>query len=231
MLTGFKRFILLTSFLVVIFPDISQQRTVYAAVPIQDESAFATRMMTLDKNKDGFLTSDELPKSVLSQIASADLNKDGKWTSAELSTLAQAAKDSRMKDAPQLLDERPKGRGRGRAGRMGIGRGPMRPNTGPGSPLDKAQILKFALTFDADKDGGLNSEELDRYATALAGRRARARKQREAENSTTPDAKPSPALMPGAEERDGAKVNEEASGLKSKADARNSNPFGNGSGK
>lgn len=194
----------------------------------QIESAFAKRMMTLDRNKDGFLTADELPKSVMRQLTDADANRDGKWSPAELSSVSTASKESQA----ATTQDNPTSRRRGRAGNGAGGRGPSRPNTGPGSPLDAAQILKFALTFDTNNDGSLNPDELKRYASALAGRRARARQQREAEGgSTKASTEQNASTIPRAEERDAGSQPEEATGLKSKSNARNSDPFGNGSDK
>lgn len=183
----------------------------------------------MDRNKDGFLTSDELPKSLLPRIASADLNKDGKWTATELSTVSQQAKETRAKESATSGQSRLGSRNQNRAGR---GRGPARPDSGLGSPLDAAQILKFALTFDLDKDGGLNKDELGRYAAALAVRRSRARRLRESDSPNPQDRQgPKNGLaIPSSEVPDRAAPTTEASGLKSKSDSKDGDPFGSGKG-
>lgn len=203
-----------------------------AALPSQQESAFAKRMMTMDRNKDGFLTPDELPKSVLAGIESSDLNKDGKWTAKELSTLSQRAMQNRAKES--AASTKPKADG-SQATRRRTRRGPTRPNSGPGSPLDAAQILKFAMTFDLDNDSGLNQEELRRYAEALAGRRARARQQREAsstnqpgEDSATKAVPQNSRSIPLPEAADRSKPAQEPSGLKSRSKSKIDDPFGSG---
>ena len=145
---------------------------------IAQQSPYVQRMMSLDRNSDGQLAADELPGKLADLINQHDQNADGKLSPAELSrmeTAAKAARDARPSDDDTAA------RGRRSGGRRG--RGPRgRANAQPGSPLDTKQILKFALTFDADADGGLNAAELQKYAAALAVRRADARRRRAAED-------------------------------------------------
>ncbi len=145
------------------------------------QSVYVQRMMSLDRNADGRLSKDELPGKLGELLTKHDRNGDGHLTPAELSAMETAAVSSRDDRSASEKSEPPAGRrGRGRGPRGGAG-------TQRGSPLDAAQILKFALTFDRDGDGGLNSSELKTYAAALAGRRAEAKARREAEGNGTPD--------------------------------------------
>lgn len=194
---------------------------------VQEESAFAKRMMTMDRNKDGFLTTDEVPKALLKGIAAADRNQDGKWTVTELSSVAEQATQNRAKESASVEGVQHTGRAQTRTRRTG--RGPARPTSGVGSPLDAAQILKFALTFDLNKDGALSHDELRKYASALAIRRSRSRQQRQAEspsptgaNSSAKDFRAIP--LPETPDRPGPA--KEAAGLKSKSKSGGSDPFG-----
>lgn len=202
-----------------------------AALATQAESAFAKRMMTMDRNKDGYLTAEEIPKSLLKGIMDADLNKDGKWTAKELSTVSMQAMKDRADTSAAAGNTKVGNRRQNRSGRGRLGRGPARPDTGPGSPLDAAQILKFALTFDIDKDSGLNPDELRRYASALAKRRSAARRQRESESAEVNKGdrgmkKPSAIPLPEVPDRSAPAKN--SSGLKSKSNSRDADPFGSG---
>ena len=129
-------------------------------------------MMSLDRNSDGLLAKIELPGNLSALIAKHDVNGDGKLSPSELSAIEDKALAARQ--SPQ--DSKQPG---GRNNRPGVGpRGRRQSNAqGNGSPVDSKQILRFALTFDKDKDGGLNAAELQQYATALAKRRAQGRRQ------------------------------------------------------
>lgn len=134
------------------------------------QSQYVQRMMSLDRNRDGFLAKAELPGK-LAELLSHDSNSDGRLEPDELRAIerkAIAARDHGSRSQKSTTGRR--GRGQGRR---------PRPGTGQGSPLDVNQIMRFALTFDADGDGGLSPAELKRYADALAVRRAAARKSRE----------------------------------------------------
>jgi hypothetical protein len=102
-----------------------------AEEPAKDKPADAplvTRMMALDKNKDGKLTKDEVTDERLQRLfEQADANKDGTVTKEELTALA-------ARTGPD--------RGPGRPG--GPGRGPGFPGRGPGGfggPPQPGQIL------------------------------------------------------------------------------------------
>lgn len=153
-------------------------------------SAYVQRMMSLDRDKDGFLSASELPGKLSEMLKKHDKNGDNRLGRLELARIeddAISARDSGAgKSARQAARQRRGGRRAGAAG---------------GSPLDAKQILRFALTFDKDKDGGLSAEELQLYAQALAGRRAQAKKLRDANSkSTEPDSEKRPAAGLGASE-------------------------------
>ena len=128
----------------------------------QTESAYVRRMMSLDADGSGTLTAEELPGKMSALVEQHDRNGDDQLDVEELSAIESSAHESRTRPPAQGSS--------GRQGRRRTGGGA----TG-GSPLDPSQILKYALTFDADGDGGLNSAELRRYAAALAIRRGQGR--------------------------------------------------------
>lgn len=132
----------------------------------QLQSVYVQRMMSLDKNKDGFLAADELPGKLADQLKPNDRDEDGRLSPAELVAMeatARAARDSRPSDSTSTSDTR-KGASQRRGGRNSEGTADKR--------LDPAQILRFALTFDANGDGGLDAEELKKYSIGLAARRS-----------------------------------------------------------
>lgn len=228
MITSSTRKVFFTSNIAMMVLALSPTQLLNAAVSNQEESAFARRMMTMDRNKDGFLTTDEIPKSLIKGIMAADLNEDGKWTAKELSMLSQEATKQRSNNASASSTTQS---GTPRPNRARQRRRPARSSSGPGSPLDAAQILKFALTFDLDKDSGLNPEELRKYAAALAVRRSEARRQREAESPALKDTKASQKsglTLPSSELPDRAAQDKKSSGLKAKSDSRDADPFGSG---
>lgn len=143
-----------------------------------EESPYVQRMMSLDRNRDGLLSKEELPGK-LSELLSHDSNSDGKLNARELARIERDAIAKRNGGAVNTESA-----GRGRRGR------PRRRNATTGSPLDAQQILRFALTFDADGDGGLNADELQRYAAALAVRRAEARKRHSSNEDETQEDPP-----------------------------------------
>ncbi|MCR9202255.1 MAG: hypothetical protein NXI04_26735 [Planctomycetaceae bacterium] len=151
--------------------------------PSPSLSAYVQRMMTLDRNKDGFLSAQELPGS-LQKLMEHDHNKDGRIGPRELAQIESGAMGQRGGDAAASSAARGDRRGTGPRGNLRNA-----PQGAAGSPLDPEQVIRFALTFDADHDGGLNAAELRRYAIALAARRARGRRQ-PAGGGTTPAAPP-----------------------------------------
>lgn len=132
----------------------------------QTLSAYVRRMMSLDRNSDGYLSAGELPGKLSEMLQSYDGNHDGKLSTDELAAVEDAATAGRNPTPDSKTSNRAEPRrGAGRSPRRGGG-------DSPGSPLDARQILRFALTFDVDGDGGLNATELEKYAFALAARRA-----------------------------------------------------------
>jgi len=147
----------------------AQQRQ--AGKSAANRSTYVQRMMSLDRNSDGLLSKAELPGDLADLLAKYDEDGDGNLSPSELSEIEREAMASRQS---QQTNKQPRGNSRPGAGP----RGRRHLNTqGDGSPVDPKQILRFALTFDKDKDGGLNAAELQQYATALAKRRARGLRQ------------------------------------------------------
>lgn len=154
------------------------------------DSPYVVRMMSLDRNGDGMLQANELPGKMAELLKQHDSNSDAALDRRELASIEAKAVNKRLPADAQSNSANAFGEGggkmgdgMGRAGRSGGRAGGRRANAvGKSSPLDAEQILRFALTFDADKDGGLNSEELKRYAAALSLRRAAARQQRATED-------------------------------------------------
>ena len=154
-------------------------------------SAYVDKMLQQDRNKDGRLSKEELPASQ-HHLWKHDLNDDGLLGPRELAAIeAGTAEDGGRPDAGERPGDGRSGpaglrgsrRGAGGRGLRGGQRGPQ--NSGPGSAagaVDAQQILRFALTFDVDQDGGLNAAELRKYANALAARRARGRRQQGGED-------------------------------------------------
>ena len=172
----------------------------------EGDSAFVQRMMTLDRDRDGFLSEQELPPFFRSRISELDGDRDGRLSRAELAASETSTKESDLSGR----------KGRAPAGDSMAGQPPMRragrgraSATGRGSPLDAEQILKFALSFDVNRDGSLGPEELREYSFALAARRAQARVDREqsssgASNPTSAGAQtPVPGGVGSAERRSG----------------------------
>lgn len=134
------------------------------------QSVYVQRMMSLDRDADGFLSANELPGKLV-DLLKHDANGDKRLDTLELSSIEQTAMTGRDDQNGKRGDEKPirrNGRNRNAAAAT------------PGSPFDPEQILRFALTFDADKDGGLDAAELNRYARALASRRAKGRRRNDA---------------------------------------------------
>jgi hypothetical protein len=150
----------------------AQQRTSgKIASKSTSQSPYVQRMLSLDRNSDGLLEKNELPGNLSALIAGHDVDGDGKLNPSELSAIedkALAARQSPQDSQHPRARNRPGARPRGR--RQSSARG-------DGSPVDSKQILRFALTFDKDRDGGLNAAELQQYATALAKRRERGLRQ------------------------------------------------------
>ena len=125
----------------------------------------ATRLMEFDADKDGKLTSEELPARMQGMLTRGDADKDGKLTKEEILAMA-AAEGGRGNGGPGGP-----GGGRGEGGRRGEGRegrgggnafgGPG--GGGPGGFIDRM------FEFDADKDGKLSREELQAMTAQFQG--------------------------------------------------------------
>jgi len=136
------------------------------------DSVYVHRMMSLDRNADGVLDAGELPGKLAQMLQLHDANLDQKLDREELANVESRARQDRMKGANrQQAHPQHEGARYGKFGGAITGHQRLG-NAIHGSPLDADQILRFALTFDADRDGGLNADELKRYANALAIRRA-----------------------------------------------------------
>ena len=96
-----------------------------------------TRLMEMDKDKDGKLSKEELPERLQSMMARGDKNEDGFLDKAEIMASAR---------------ERSGGQGGEGAGGQGAGR-----FGGGGGPEMLAQIMQ---RVDANKDGKLSEDEL-----------------------------------------------------------------------
>ena len=169
--------------------------------PVQEsgQSAFVRRMLSLDRDKDGALSAAELP-GTMKDLLRHDENSDGKLNAGELALAEKAAKSTRSSHAPGSA-------GSSRKGRRGRAKGANR--RGGGSPLDPAQIIRFAKSFDTDSNGILSAAELKKYAIALAARKTRDRKE-----SSAPESDQSSARQPPV-------------GLEAPGGPDESNPFGN----
>ena len=168
------------------------------------DSAYVVRMMSLDRNGDGVLQASELPGKLAELLQEHDSNSDASLDRSELAGIEAKAQSERM--PTESVGNADANRNRTRQAADGMRRGGRNGGRRAGasskaSPLDVEQILRFALTFDVDKDGGLNAEEIKRYATALAARRAVAQQNRAKESGAEPakDEAPKGLGAPGLE--------------------------------
>lgn len=173
------------------------------------DSPFVLRMLSLDRDRDGKLSGRELPGRMAETLKTADRNGDGLLDREELRQHEAVVEELRTAGA----------KGKGHSGtrnstgpqtRTGRRRGAgnrIRPANGiPGARLTPEQILRFALTFDADHDGGLNGAELKAYAVALAKRRQHNAAQAAAASGVSDGAQAhenDPKSRPPGLERDG----------------------------
>ncbi len=156
------------------------------------QSAYVKRMMSLDRNRDGFLEARELPGTLSQLIGQHDADSDGRLSPQELSSLEDKAMAVRESQNPAATGDPGKAKGRS-------GRGPAAGRSqGKASPLDAKQILRFALTFDHNGDGGLSADELRRYTVALAARRAAHRASRVPTDGASPASDRSPSQQSAA---------------------------------
>jgi len=115
--------------------------------------------MSFDKNKDGKVSKDELPERMQSIITRGDTDKDGAISRDELVKVAASFGGGRGRDGEG-------GPGPGRPGGEG-GRG----LSGFGGPPNPEMFIEHAMRFDADKDGKLSKDELQKLAQEIGRRR------------------------------------------------------------
>lgn len=113
--------------------------------------AFIERILAFDNNKDGKLTSDELPERMRSVLSRYDANKDGALERSEIEAITTNRSENSIVG----------GRRVGREGRR----------DDKGVPPSPEQMVADALEFDADKDGKLNKAELLKFTAEFAQRR------------------------------------------------------------
>ena len=133
------------------------------------------RYLSLDANKDGKLTKDEVPERMQGFFTRADADGDGIVTKEELTKMAeqQAGGGGRGGFAG------PRGAGPGTGGPGGAGApggggpggpgpgGPGRGGPGGFGPPNPQAFVDRAMEFDADKDGKLSKEELAKMAEQM----------------------------------------------------------------
>ncbi len=129
-----------------------------------DSGAMAERLMEFDKNKDGKLASDEVPKRMQRMIKKADANDDGFVDKDELASLSAKTKGDRATE-DQYGDRRGRGPG-GPGGRRGPGGA-----GGPGGPPNPEMMVEHAFEFDSDEDGKLSRTEMEAFAMEIAKHR------------------------------------------------------------
>jgi Ca2+-binding EF-hand superfamily protein len=121
---------------------------------------FVSRLMSYDKNQDGKLASDELPRQVQGVLTRADADKDGFATKDELTKLASQEPGRDGPEGPEGFGG-PGGPG-GPGGRSGFGgRG------GFGGGRDPQAMIDRLFEADTDKDGKLTREELGKISDQL----------------------------------------------------------------
>jgi Ca2+-binding EF-hand superfamily protein len=122
--------------------------------PAPSTEEVVNRYLSLDANKDGKLSKDEIPERMQGLLTRADADGDGIVTKDEL---------TRMTERQTAVSNRGSASepGRGPGGPAGRG-GP--PGFGPANPQ---AFVDRALEFDADQDGKLNKEELARLAEQM----------------------------------------------------------------
>lgn len=143
----------------------------------RNPEAMLSEMMQMDKNEDGQLDASEVGERRQGLIARADADKDGRVTREELKQMLQAQMqggrggDGRGEGRPEGRaegrgDGRPEGRSEGRSEGRGDGRAEGRPEgRGPGG----GGFVDRLFELDADKDGKLSREELQKLAEQGGG--------------------------------------------------------------
>ncbi len=126
-------------------------------ISAEELEAATASLLTLDKNKDGKLTDDEMrpPRPERGRgFGRGDGPPHGEGF-------------GRGDGPPGRPDAR---RGDGPPGRQGRGPGDGPPGGGPMGPPNPERFVKHAMSFDADGDGKLDKSELTKFAEELGGR-------------------------------------------------------------
>ena len=164
--------------------------------PAPTSAEVIARYMSLDVNKDGKLTKDEVPERLQGFFARADADNDENVTKDELTKMAERQTTPAGRSGPGGPGG-PGGGGRGPGGPGGFGgnggfgaggggfgagggfgggggpAGGGAPGGGPGrgGPPSPQAFMERAMEFDADKDGKLSKEELTKLAEQMAAGR------------------------------------------------------------
>lgn len=139
------------------------------------DDSFAQRLVTLDEDNDGALSVKELPEHMQQYFATSDHDNDGRLKGDEVKSLASKLGRDRMKPDEESVpnnDVSEVPRGAGPAMRSGPGRAGPGMRGGPGGEQPSpADFVARALTFDGNKDGSLDQEELLKFAEDMVARR------------------------------------------------------------
>ena len=134
-------------------------------------------MEVLDADHDGVISADEI-KNATAALITLDKDKDGKLSEEEIRPIGRGP-NAGGPGGPGGEGRGPGGEGRGPGGPGGEGRGPGGPGgegRGPGGPggegrgpggqvanITPDRMLTHAMEFDADKDGKLGKDELQKF--------------------------------------------------------------------
>jgi Ca2+-binding EF-hand superfamily protein len=117
--------------------------------------AFVDQLRQFDENEDGAIAKSELPGRLHTVIDTHDKNKNGSLDKDELDLIGQnsGANETGGRSGPPR------------------DRGPSGPQDGgPGGPPSPADLVTEAMSFDANKDGKLDQDELMKFAEELQHR-------------------------------------------------------------
>ena len=130
----------------------------------------------LDTNNDREISAEELQAATTS-LLTLDKNKDGKLTDDEMRPpRPERGPGGGHGDRPFGRDGAERGDGPPGHGRAGRGEGPPGdgpPGRGPMGPPDPERFAEHALEFDADGDGKLDRSELMKFAEQISHRAGR----------------------------------------------------------